>query len=87
MSIFNHVLIVMSGTLLVPYGFTVLNGCSVIAASAGMALRTALLTVKLRCSFFIFFIFKVSLFLSWWRRFLHLLLTVKKFQCLGKQCH
>lgn len=32
MSIFSHALIVMSGTSLVPYGFTVLNGCLVIAA-------------------------------------------------------
>lgn len=55
MSIFSHVLIVMSGTLLVPYSFTVLNGCLVIAASAVMALCTALLTVKLSCSILQFF--------------------------------
>lgn len=64
MSIFSHVLIVMSGTLLVPYGFTVLNGCLVIAASAVTALCTALLTVKLSCSILYFFL---SLSLSWWK--------------------
>lgn len=47
---FLVVLIVMGGTLLVPYGFTVLDSCLVIAASAVTALCTALLTVKLCCS-------------------------------------
>lgn len=47
MSIFSHVLIVMSGTSLVPYGFTVLNGCSVTAASVVMSPCTALLNVEL----------------------------------------
>lgn len=49
MSIFSHVLIVMSGTSLVPYSFTVLNGCLVIAASAVMSPCTALLNVELSC--------------------------------------
>lgn len=65
MSVFSHVLIVMSGTLLVPYGSTVLNGWLVIAASAVMVLCTALPTVKLSCSILYFFF--ETLFLSWWR--------------------
>lgn len=62
MSIFSHVLIVTSGTLLVPYGFTVLNGCLVTAASAVRALCAALLTVELSCPI-IYFSFE-NLFLS-----------------------
>lgn len=55
MSIFSHVLIVMSGTSLVPYGFAVLNGCLVIAASAVTSPRTALLNVELSCPILYFF--------------------------------
>lgn len=55
MSIFSHVTIVTSGALLVPYGLTVWNGCSVIAASAVVALCTALLTGELGCFIFTLF--------------------------------
>lgn len=64
MSVFSYVLIVMSGTLLVPYGSTVLNGWLVIAASAVTVLCTALLTVKLSCSILYFLFLRVSFFLG-----------------------
>lgn len=56
MSIFSHVLIVMSGISLVPYGFAVLNSCLVIAASAVISPCTALLNVDLSCSILYFFL-------------------------------
>lgn len=55
MSVFSHVLIVMSGTSLVPYSFTVLNGCLVIAASVVMSPCIALLNVELSCPILHFF--------------------------------
>lgn len=55
MSIFSHVLIVTSGALPVPYGLTVRNGCLVIAASAVVALCTALLHFY-TCFFTFFFL-------------------------------
>lgn len=66
MSIFSHVLIVMSGTSLVPYGFTVLNGCLVVAASVVMSPCTTLLNVEL--SYPILFFWVVF---SGWRWLLH----------------
>lgn len=52
---FLVVLIVMSGTSLVPYGFTVLNGCLVIAASVVMSPCITLLNVELSCPILYFF--------------------------------
>lgn len=70
----------MSGTSLVPYSFTVLNGCLVIAASVVMPPWTALLNVELSCPILYFF-----------GSFSHgggdcciFLLALKVFQCLGK---
>lgn len=60
MSIFSHVLIVMSGTSLVPYGFTVLNSCLMIAASVVLSPCTALFNVEPSCPILYFFL---SLFL------------------------
>lgn len=80
MSIFSHVLIVMSGTSLVPYGFAVLNSCLVIAASAVISPCTALLNVDLSCSILYFF----WVFLSGWRWLLHLFVNPQNISVLGK---
>lgn len=80
MSIFSHVLIVMSGISLVPYGFAVLNSCLVITASAVISPCTALLNVDLSCSILCFF----WVFLSGWRWLLHLFVNPQNISVLGK---
>lgn len=80
MSIFSHVLIVMSGTSLVPYGFTVLNGCLVIAVSVVMSPCTALLKWNSVAPFYTFF----ESFSLGGGDCCIFLLTLKIFQCLGK---
>lgn len=78
--IFSHLLIVTSRTSLVPYGFTVLNGCLVIGASIVMSPCIALLNVELSCSFYTFF----ESFSLGGGDCCIFLLTLKIFHCLGK---
>lgn len=73
---FLVVLIVRSGTSLVPYSFAVLNGCLMIAASVVMSPCTALLNVEPSSPHFMDFFW---VFFSGWRWLLHLFVNSEYF--------